>query len=296
MNTVDIAQYYARLKLDPSQLGATATLSKLCALQEAHIAQIPFENTALHGVHGGPPLLDVAATADKILLQNRGGFCYEVNCMFGQFLQQLGYQVTYTPAYVYKEHLADFLPLAMHVTLVVRTQDGTVLSDVGFGEPWLHPLRYEDEYIQGVEQKTPEGMCTRIVREGDDSVVLLWCRGDKWVPRLKWSYKASTALPGAGATMDDFKPGYGAVLSPKSPFVKGLIVCKLTRDTKTTLAGNTLKITKNRFQPDESVSTRTLPSVEEARKVLEDEFGIPFEKSAGLVLNIKGEDTVWSTM
>jgi hypothetical protein len=43
-----VPRYYERLRLDPASLDPEPTVEKLCRLQEAHLAQILFENIAQH--------------------------------------------------------------------------------------------------------------------------------------------------------------------------------------------------------------------------------------------------------
>ena len=295
------AKYWARLALDPATLDEEPSLQKLQQLQESHLANVPFENLAQHGSVGGPAVLDIATTANKILDQNRGGFCFELNTLFGNFLRQLGYSVKFVLAHV---RAGDaFHDKATHVILIVECQsqgDQTMIPyyvDVGFGEPPLHPLEY---HAFGTEQQTPEGMKSKIVRQGDQ-VELHWLRGGSWQPRLKWSYKGSLV----GVEMPDFAPGLAAVQMPESIFSQKLIVARLTRTAKMTLAGSRYKVTgPPRFADDGSQGPKEIRQLElddsvlEAQKLLELEFGMPMSVTSGLSLeksNTAAEE-LWSQM
>ena len=63
----------------------------MCALHEAHLLAVPFENLDIH--LGREIVLDVASLWTKIIEQNRGGFCYELNGLFALLLRALGFQV-----------------------------------------------------------------------------------------------------------------------------------------------------------------------------------------------------------
>jgi N-hydroxyarylamine O-acetyltransferase len=297
-------RYYDRLKLDPATLDSAPSLSKLQRIQEAHLAQIPFENSAQHGTIGGPAVLNVAATAVKILDRKRGGFCYELNGLLADFLEELGYGVTRVLAFVNSDQ--GFREVATHMFLVVyclpdTTDESMHYVDVGFGEPPIHPLRYDEKHF-GAEQRTPEGMRSKISRpESDDSediVICEWYRSGQWIPRLRWSLRDSK-LRSSGPKADDLSRSLAWVQEESSIFSLKLIACILTRDKKITLAGNQLKITgPPRFadNDDAVVSIQHLDSVKEVRDAMSEIFDIPLAESEGLDLakSLSADPSVWS--
>jgi N-hydroxyarylamine O-acetyltransferase len=298
------SRYFRRLGIDdPSPLDADPTLDKLKVLQERHLATIPFENLSQHGLDL-PAILDVEATAHKILDRNRGGFCFEVNGLFAAFLVELGYDVVLLPATV-----TNF-DVPTHLVLVVTCYDGTVaFVDVGFGEPPLHPLLYDDDLSGACEQVTPEGMRSKLVRnhkdEDDhgDAVYLYWHKNGEWVPRLRWAYHlhgAGSAADPPRMTLRDFHPYLNTVRQPESNFSKKLICCILAKDRKISLAGNRLKVTGRPRFPEEaaSVDVQELDSVEAVRQALRDHFGIPHAESETLDLSksLATDAVVWAHM
>ena len=74
------------------------TIGTLRALHVAHLATVPFENLSIH--LGEPIVLDVEALFEKIVTRRRGGFCYELNGLFGAMLQALGFDATMLSAVV----------------------------------------------------------------------------------------------------------------------------------------------------------------------------------------------------
>ena len=132
-----IEAYLNRLGIDrPSRIDSDT----LAALQAVHQQAIPFENI---DVWSGVPLdLDPDALFDKILRRNRGGFCYELNSLFARLLTELGFDVRMMSAGVVNaEGLVG--PPFDHMCLRVVCDDGSWLSDVGFGRAPLRPLRLE---------------------------------------------------------------------------------------------------------------------------------------------------------
>lgn len=79
--------------------------SDLELLLKAHLTSIPFENLSQHfhpsteKIKEVPvtklPSLNVEETLQKIILDHRGGFCWEINTAFAWLLRQLGYSVRF---------------------------------------------------------------------------------------------------------------------------------------------------------------------------------------------------------
>lgn len=308
-------RYFARLNIDEAQASELMkhgpTVKALEQLQEAHLAKIPFENLAQHGAtlpnssctdEAKLPKLDLELTAYKILDNQRGGFCYEVNLLFAAFLEELGYKVVRLPAFVHAKE--DFMPIALHVLLVVTCKDEEVgkdalvrLADVGFGEPPIHPLNFN---LLEEEQITPDGMRSKLVKEDDGSMVLLWYINGTWMKRLKWN---PSTHPPAGLKMEDFSEGLQKVLHPESKFSLKLITTRLTRTEKVTLAGSKLKITGPPRFPEDGLTGEQVPvklqhlgSDDEARKILQNKFGMPLTSTEGLSLtkSLRAHEEMWS--
>ena len=136
----------------------------LRALHVAHLYSVPFENLDI-GL-GRPLSLELPALFDKIVTRRRGGFCYELNGLFGSLLESLGYSVTYLSARVFSPD-GSLGPEFDHLTLWVECPaDGRAgerwLADVGFGEWSMEPLRLEP----GVEDTQGQRACWLAERDG----------------------------------------------------------------------------------------------------------------------------------
>lgn len=138
-------------------------LQTLQALHMAHLLAIPFENLSIH--YGQPIILQEEALYDKIVHRHRGGFCYELNGLFAWLLHQLGFQVTLLSAEVFNT-IRGFSPEFDHMTLLIHQLDGADwLADVGFGDSFRLPLRFEAE----LEQEEADGRVYRLRREYTES-------------------------------------------------------------------------------------------------------------------------------
>src|SRR6187399_2797197 len=134
-------------------------LALLSALTLAHARSIPFEN--LDVLLGRPIALEPDALFEKLVVQRRGGYCFEQNGLFLEVLRELGFQVTPISARVRLQRPRDFIPPRTHMFLRVELDGASWLADVGVGG--LSPtcaLRLDT----AEEQATPHEP-RRIVRE-----------------------------------------------------------------------------------------------------------------------------------
>lgn len=144
MSPLNIQAYLDRIgyrePLDP----AAETLR---ALQVAHLQTVPFENLSIHAAQ--PIILDEAALFDKIVTRRRGGFCYELNGLFGTLLRALGFEVDLLSAGV-RRMKGGFGPEFDHLMLAVHLEERW-LADVGFGDSFREPLVLDErgEQVRG---------------------------------------------------------------------------------------------------------------------------------------------------
>jgi N-hydroxyarylamine O-acetyltransferase len=152
---VDIREYLKRISYQGS---LEPTLQTLRALHHAHLLAVPFENLSIHS--GQPILLQEEALFHKIVRQGRGGFCYELNGLFAWLLRELNFQVTLLSAGV-SNGAGSFSPEFDHLTLLIHHLSGADwLADVGFGDSFLRPLRFEAE----TQQDGADGRIYRLLR------------------------------------------------------------------------------------------------------------------------------------
>ena len=86
-----------------------------------------------------------------MILQGRGGFCYELNGLFYELLKHLNFDVFQVEAQVYKENV--FGPIYDHLAIIATIEDERYLVDVGFGDSFKAPKKVdiEDWQIDGNE-------------------------------------------------------------------------------------------------------------------------------------------------
>lgn len=135
----------------------SADINSLGALMQAHICAVPFENLDVQ--LGTPLTTSVDEAYSKIVERRRGGWCYEMNGLFGWALSKVGFAVTRIAGAV-RDDLADSSKLDNHLVLAVTCpgDDTTWLVDVGFGGSHFGPIKLEptsvvhEPYELGIEQ------------------------------------------------------------------------------------------------------------------------------------------------
>lgn len=109
----------------------------LFRLQKQHLLNIPFENLDIH--YGKNISLSIKDIYKKIIIQKRGGFCYELNGIFHQLLKQLGFSAKLISARVHTDK-GNYSPEYDHLAIIVKLGSKEFLVDVGFGKFSLEPL------------------------------------------------------------------------------------------------------------------------------------------------------------
>ncbi|MEV6541482.1 arylamine N-acetyltransferase [Streptomyces sp. NPDC051665] len=269
MNSAQVDAYLRRLGV---QHPASPTADALRALHLRHLQTVPFENLSIH--LGEEIVLEENRLLDKVVGAGRGGFCYELNGLFGALLTALGFDVALLAARVYRDEGRTGIPYD-HLALRVRTVDGGVwLADVGFGTHSHYPLAFEERG----EQEDPGGTF-RVVASGPDAAGV---RGGE---------SEAGAVSGEAADLDvvrngrpeyrlevrprvlgDFVVGaWWHSTSPASHFTRSLVCSRLLEDGgRITLAGRTLTVTSGEGTRD----VRELTTDEEVLAVYRERFGI----------------------
>ncbi|MBE6688798.1 MAG: arylamine N-acetyltransferase [Ruminococcaceae bacterium] len=142
-------------------------------LQYAHVTTVPYENLDI--LNHIPLKLDPDSLYEKIVVNRRGGYCFELNGLFGWLLKDLGFEVhDYFGRYLRGE---SDTPMRRHRVLKVVGEENTYICDVGIANlAPRHPLLFTYGEIQ--EQF---GESYRIENEPFfGNVVYLKHNSDKW--------------------------------------------------------------------------------------------------------------------
>ncbi len=121
--------YLARVGLTrPAQ----PDLDFLNRLVYAHQQRVIFENLD-SCLYRKPVSLEIPRLYEKVVVQHRGGFCFELNALFTQLLRDLGY--TAWGCMVRLLRKKDFVPPIRHRGNLVELEGRLYFCDVGYGGP-----------------------------------------------------------------------------------------------------------------------------------------------------------------
>ena len=251
---MDVSQYLARIGYHEPIKRDAQTLQ---GLHRAHMQAVPFENLDI-GLKR-PILLADEALYDKIIVHRRGGFCYELNGLFAWLLQETGFEVSYLNARVFNREGQLGIPFD-HLALLVKIpeQDGHWLVDVGFGDSFDEPLRFEERDEQ------PQGLRAYRVEETVDGYVV-WERDYDGSWQRQYFFDLQPRV---------FPADYEAAClyhqtSPRSSFTRGSIISRATPDGRVSLEDGRLILTLDRQRSEHQIADK-----EEYRSLLRQYFDI----------------------
>ncbi len=235
-------------------------LASLRVLHRAHLMTIPYENLDVQ--LGRRVTLDRSNIFRKIVERRRGGWCYEMNGLFGWALEQLGFRVTRVAGAVMREAFGD-ASVGNHLVLKVELDEGLYLADVGFGDGSIDPIRIAPGEF------TAQGFAFALSRAGDG-----------W-----WRLRNH---PKGGARSFDFtlNPADEALFAERcdwlqtselSPFVQNVACQRYTPQGLSVLRGRVLRRISG-----ETVTETLLNNAGEFMSILDREFSLDVPEAVSL--------------
>lgn len=224
-------------------------------LQYAHVTHVPYENLDI--LRHIPLKLDADSLFEKIVLNRRGGYCYELNGLFGRLLRDMGFEVhDHMGRYLRGE---DEIPMRRHRVLRVVGEENEYLCDVGVAQAApRYPLLMN---IGEVQEQFGEKY--RIENEPffGHVVYSLYGEGDKW--ERFYSFTEEEQLD-----IDYIAPSYYLENAPDSPFAAKEMVALKTEKGRKVIDGKMFRIY------DERRMNIPIASDEMLRDLLEIHYGI----------------------
>ncbi len=230
------------------------TLDVLQNLQRAHLFQVPFENLDVYLKR--PIELGIDPFYTKIVQDNRGGFCYELNGLFFELLRSLGFEAAMVSCRVFddkKGYGAEF----DHLAILVKIGESRYLTDVGFGDFTMKPLHFVLEETQ----KDPNGIFVFDTYE-KDYFRINKKTNDVWRPEYIFQDKTRALTEFAG--MCHYHQHH-----PESHFTGKRLISKPLENGRITLTGNILKRTSG-----DKVEETPINNEEEFNNILLDSFQV----------------------
>ncbi len=241
---------------------AKADLASLTQLQEKSLLTIPFENLDFHF---GPKKCSAQPEAayEKIVVQGRGGICYECNSLYHAMLQKIGFEVELLSVRMLVDHFPK--PEFSHMLLKVNLDGVEYLTDIGNGRSYRKPIRLDGSDMQTI----PEGFSWQVGPHLEGRALYFKGPGHSWLPRYYINFEPKG--------YDDFEQRLQwAATNPNSNFVKGIICTIATEKGRKTLLTN---VFSNDILGKEEA--RPIKSEEDLLATLASEFNFPVEALAG---------------
>ena len=179
-------------------------------LHRAHVTSIPFENLDSHG--GVPVSVELDDIQRKLVVERRGGYCFEHNLLLAGALGASGISAEPMLARVRIGRPPGTPRPRTHLVHRVQHEGEVWLADVGFGNgTLLEPIPFGPgaEYEQS-------GWRFRLVQDGSEHV-LQTAHGTGWVDVYGF-------VPDPVPFIDIQTSNWFTCTHPSSPFVAGLIV------------------------------------------------------------------------
>ena len=136
-------EYFSRINLTKEEI--TLDVSGLRKIYLAHLHTFTFEN--IDCLLGNEIKLDLDSLYSKIILNKRGGYCFELNLFFHAALKELGFDAEIYLARVF--YRGTGVNAKTHLTVIVSIENEKYIADAGFGGPGPEDLlKFELDTIQ----------------------------------------------------------------------------------------------------------------------------------------------------
>lgn len=211
---LDLDAYFTRIGYAGSR---APTLETLHQITFHHATSIPFEN--LDVLLGRGVRLAPTEIFQKLVVQRRGGYCFEQNNLLLLVLRELGYRVTPVSARVRWQIPREITPARTHLFLRVHLPEGDWLTDAGMGGASLTaalPLQFDRELSTPHETR-------RLVRDETGRVFQQMWTGTEWTDCWESSFEEMHPI-------DCEVANWWTSASPASHFKTGPAIGRAERD------------------------------------------------------------------
>ena len=233
-------------------------------LQYCHVTAVPYEN--LDMISGVSISLEIKDVYHKVVEQQRGGCCFELNCLFAWLLKEMGFEV--------KSYLARYLrnetgvPVRRHQILLVTCDDGEYICDVGVGQ---QSPRYPLKFVHGIVQ-TQFGEKYKFERDNELGWILFDYHKGEWKRFYSFTQEEQYDI-------DFIQPLFYCEKHPDSAFNKVMVVAVKTKGGRKTLHDRTYK----EFVADKLICLEQHLEQERMIEILQQEFFLYGREVIGVI-------------
>ncbi|MAS04927.1 MAG: arylamine N-acetyltransferase [Ahrensia sp.] len=253
---MDLDRYYRRIGIDKPSPDAAG----LRRLQSGQMNAVTFEN--IDPLLGIVPDVSLEGIFDKVVGRGRGGYCFELNTLFGAALKETGFEASRVMARV--RNGAPQGANRSHLAWIVTVGGEEWLADTGFGGSGTSiPLPIASREVQ----QAPTGRYRFTEDTTAGELVLERETPDGW-----YSLFGFDRVPVRDADIE--AANFVTARWEKAPFPSNLMLSRHTGEGRISLLNTALRI-----ESAGGVTKRTIASPEEMQAVLAGDFALPVDAS-----------------
>ncbi|HTI12204.1 MAG TPA: arylamine N-acetyltransferase [Puia sp.] len=227
-----ISRYLERIKYDGVVYNDLPTLQ---SLQRNHVFAIPFETLDIY--HHVPIILQIESLYKKVILENRGGYCYELNVLFHHLLSVCGFKVSMIAGRLL--HGRGYGRPFEHMALVVELEERKWLVDVGYGDFSLKPLAITPGEVQS-DGRTTYQILEKVVVDGEEYLAVAKWKASKRAFKTEYIFTLTPRVLQEFSGMNHFHQ-----TSQESHFARSLICSLPTAEGRISIINNQFIRTEN---------------------------------------------------
>lgn len=237
-----LQKYFDRISFSGDAKADIATITELMRCQ---LFSVPFENLDVQA--GKIVSLIPEEIVDKIIGQNRGGYCFEVNGLFAMALEALGIPYQFVAA---RPMIYPVRKPRTHMAIVVKADTEAWLCDLGFGSYGIRaPMR-----LNLLDAEITQDFDTFMLSmKNEREYVLQALVEGKWADQYAFDLSPQEWI--------DFAPAnYLSSTHPDAIFVQKLVVVLHNPKGRASLSGDMLKtvtegqVEKQMIRPEDIAS------------------------------------------
>ncbi|MDZ7880963.1 MAG: arylamine N-acetyltransferase [Saprospiraceae bacterium] len=245
----DLSDYLKRIKLTKTP---APTLAFISEMMQQQLFTVPFENLDVQA--GKIVSLVPEEIVDKLVHQNRGGYCYEVNGLLALALQKLSIPCYFTAAR--SMTYATKRPRT-HLVIIAKIEGRSYLLDTGFGSYGIRLPMDLSLTNQDIEQDSQK---YKLEKKGSDFNVYALVQ-KTWLPQYSFKKQVYEYIEFSLAN-------YFNSTHPTSIFVKAPLIILFNQEGKKVLSGNSIKYYRH------GEMTEKVFDIEEYTTILKEEFDL----------------------
>ena len=249
-----------------------ASLENLKLLQTNHMQSIAFENLDIYlGKHIKFSLQDAY---NKVMSGLRGGYCLEINPLFGWLISNIGYDFYYAQAHVYNAAVQKYTKYKTHIVLVVKLDQKDYYVDVVSSFMASEPIEIVIE--KPIKQKFGT---FKFIKNENDFLILQRSpnkefinNSPKWTPLMKIFLEAKS--------LESFAEMNEIVQDPIRSTIANRSMCTLCKENSVfILIGWKYSVINFKSDDEEERLDKIVENVTEMREILAKKFGVIVDES-----------------